>query len=717
MTVLFGFFRPMMYVVLFIHYICILYTIHDKTMEKSDSLSFYFRTFVRLVVLSTIVGFLLRIILMLNGQTTTSFVLKDYFEIFIFGIVNDVCVAFIGTIFIFIDQLFRSPCKYRSPLCYVILGFFVAAFVYLFFFDNALTEFNKHLTHIVCWILLYKCISFSLRAFLPRIRENYSMVIYVLMAFLYVAILFVNTIGEYFFWSEFGVRYNFIAVDYLIYTNEVVGNIMESYPIVPIFVAIALLSLFITYLVIKNGRKIKLPVADMHTKLSATAIYILLITASCFVLTLMSKLQTNNNVYVNELQANGLFKFYNAFWANKLDYDQFYLTLSRAKVEKVLGGVYHSNGMDNITEQGDTLPELHRNIVLIMVESLSAEYLSAFGNKQHITPQIDALIPHSMMIENFYANGNRTVRGLEAVTLSIPPSPGESIIKRTNNNKKLYSVATVLKEKGYRVQFLYGGDSYFDNMKSFFLGNGYEVIDKNNMLPGEVTFSTVWGACDENLFGKSLKVFDRDAASGRPFFAHIMTTSNHRPYLYPDGRIDIPSSSKSREGAVKYTDYAIGEFIKAAQKKPWFKNTIFAIVADHCASSAGSTEVPLDQYHIPALIYAPGFVRPSKINKLVSQMDIMPTIFGLLHFKYRSRFYGQNVLLSAYKPRAVVATYQNLGYLRNNIFTVLSPTRKEMQQRATLTIGRSYTLTPLKGPLQPCLDEAIAHYQSLAYRK
>ena len=685
-------------------------------MRESHPLHFYLKAIIRLVVFTAIIGFILRVVLMFNEQTHTSFFLKDYPQIFIFGFINDVCIAFMGTAFIFINQLFISSTKYRKPQCYFILAFLVALLAYLLFFDRTFTEFNKNVVHIVCWVLVYKCISFSLRTFLPKIRPTYSMVVYLLTIFVYVGAVLVNTIGEYFFWSEFGVRYNFIAVDYLIYTNEVIGNIMESYPIVPIFLVIALFAFIVTYFVAQNKWKLRQPLGDIRLKLSATGIYLLSFVLFGIGATLMEKLQVSSNVYVNELQANGVYKFYNAFLANELNYDQFYLTMPKNRVEQTLNKIYHSHGIDNVAAIKDTMPELHKNIVLIMVESLSAEYLSEFGNEKKITPCLDALVPRSMVFENLYACGNRTVRGLEAVTLSIPPSPGESIIKRSNN-RNLFSVATVLKQKGYKMQFLYGGDSYFDNMREFFSGNGYEVIDKSEMSPEDISFSTVWGACDENLFDKAIKVFDKNAASGRPFYAHIMTTSNHRPYLYPEGKIDISPKTKSRDGGVKYTDYAIGQFLKAAQKKSWFKNTVFIIVADHCASSAGSTEVPLDQYHIPAFIYAPGFVHPMKINKLSSQIDIMPTVFGLLHLSYRSKFYGRDVLQSGYVPRALVATYQNLGYLHDGIFTVLSPTRRFVQQRATPASHHLYTLTPLKITQQKFLEEAIAHYQSIGYRK
>jgi phosphoglycerol transferase MdoB-like AlkP superfamily enzyme len=152
-------------------------------------------------------------------------------------------------------------------------------------------------------------------------------------------------------------------------------------------------------------------------------------------------------------------------------------------------------------------------------------------------------------------------------------------------------------------------------MKEFFNGNGFNVIDQSNFKDYEKTFGTVWGVCDEDLFNKSIKVLNNNAKTGKPFFAHIMTVSNHRPYLYPDGKIDIPSSKKCREGGVKYTDYAIGKFFEMAKKQPWFNNTIFIITADHCASSAGSMDIPLNEYHIPGLIYAPNMIAPSVSKK------------------------------------------------------------------------------------------------------
>ena len=325
---------------------------------------------------------------------------------------------------------------------------------------------------------------------------------------------------------------------------------------------------------------------------------------------------------------------------------------------------------------GDTT-EVHRNVVLISIESLSAEYLAMYGNGDNRTPFLNSLAENSLFFTNLYATGNRTVRGLEALTLCIPPTPGESIIKRKDNKDK-FTTGSVFRSKGYQVKYLYGGDSYFDNMKDFFGGNGYEIVDKSSFTPEEITFSNIWGVCDEDMANKAIKEMNAQAKTGKPFFNHWMTVSNHRPFTYPEGKIDIPPTEKRRIGGVKYTDYALRRFFEMAKQQEWYKNTLFVIVADHCASSAGSTELPLDGYRIPCFIYG-DFIEPKKIDTMMSQIDVMPTVLGLLHFNYTSKFIGQDVLKEGYQPRAYIATYQDLGYLTPEKLTIISPVRKMVQ--------------------------------------
>jgi phosphoglycerol transferase MdoB-like AlkP superfamily enzyme len=213
---------------------------------------------------------------------------------------------------------------------------------------------------------------------------------------------------------------------------------------------------------------------------------------------------------------------------------------------------------------------------------------------------------------------------------------------------------------------------------------------------------------------------NEEARLGKPFFNHIMTVSNHRPYTFPSHKIRVEGNEKSRNGAVKYTDFALSQFFKMAQKQSWYKNTVFVIVADHCASSSGKTELPLDKYKIPALIYSPGFINPENNAVLMSQIDIMPTLFGLLNFSYKSKFYGQDVLKTDYKPRALIATYQDLGLISDNVLTVISPVKKvkqfslKMQPQGTLANNYQifYEEKPLQKERLDLIKKTISYYQT-----
>ena len=219
----------------------------------------------------------------------------------------------------------------------------------------------------------------------------------------------------------------------------------------------------------------------------------------------------------------------------------------------------------------------------------------------------------------------------------------------------------MFRSKGYDSLFLYGGYSYFDNMGAFFGGNGYTVVDRSALAARDIHFENIWDVADEDLFTLSLRQFAHSAAVGKPFFAHIMTTPNHRPFTYPDGRIDIPSH-KQREGGVKCTDWAIGDFLQRARQHAWFKNTVFVITADHCASSAGKSGLPVNHYHIPLLIFSPAHITPGVNTRLMSQIDIAPTLLGLLNFSYRSKFFGYDLnALEAGRERAFIGNYQEVA--------------------------------------------------------
>jgi phosphoglycerol transferase MdoB-like AlkP superfamily enzyme len=500
-----------------------------------------------------------------------------------------------------------------------------------------------------------------------------------LFMFLMIFLLLLNAVSEWIFWDEFNSRFNFIAVDYLVYTTEVLGNIRESYPVSVIIVTLVIVALLIQWLGLQLIKKLSPAVIGFRTRSAILLAYLAAVCASYIWVSSKGRQFSENN-YVNELAANGMYELFAAYRNNELDYKQFYQTLEEKEAFAALQLLIqtpesHFTGNNPLSierEIRNTGGELHKNVVLISVESLSADFLGSFGNKQHITPFLDSIAKQSVLFTNLYATGTRTVRGLEALSLAIPPTPGQSIVRRPGN-EDLFSLGSVFKDKGYDTKFIYGGYGYFDNMGYFFDHNSYRVIDRTALSKKEIDYENIWGVADENLFELAEREIEKSIKNGKPVFAHIMTTSNHRPFTYPEGRIDIPSHT-GREGAVKYTDYTIGRFIQQARTRPWFKNTLFVIVADHCASSAGKTDLPVNRYKIPMLIYSPDFIAPSVMPRLMSQIDLAPTVLGLLNFSYHSKFFGYDIYkLQPGRERAFISTYQSLGYLRDDTLITLKP--------------------------------------------
>ncbi|CAN1511430.1 MdoB Phosphoglycerol transferase and related proteins, alkaline phosphatase superfamily [Flavobacteriaceae bacterium] len=679
-----------------------------------------FSPFYNLALFYILISFVLRMVLVFHPITQTSFVFIDSLKIFTIGLISDGFVFVIATSFLWLYLIFISNSKYYKPYGYIIFGLLVALFLYVASGKTILNEYGGALPKIGLIFVGIKTLLFGLLLFLPKYRSLIRFWLFTFVMFLYVVLILQNGISEYFFWNEFGVKYNFIAVNYLVYTNEVIGNIMESYPVIPLFSGLFLIAGIVTYFIIKRTKNYIEIIPTFIEKLKITGIYLALFGISLLAIPYLAKKENSHNVFANELQANGMYRFYLAFVNNELDYFKFYKTLPENEAFALLGKQIPSiTGVSTLRDIKSDTAETPKNVVLITIESYSADFMKMYGNEQNITPFLDDLAQKSLLFTNLYAVGNRTVRGLEAVTLCFPPTAGESMVKRKDNKDK-FSTGALFKQKGYDVKFLYGGDAFFDNMEDFFIGNGYDIVDKKSFTAEEITFANIWGVCDEDMANKAIKVMNDQAKTGKPFFNHWMTVSNHRPFTYPNNKIDIPGDAKSRDGGVKYTDYALKKFFEMASKQSWFKNTVFVILADHCASSAGKTELPVDKYRIPAMIYSPGFIQPQKYSNVMSQIDVMPTLFGLLNFNYQSKFYGQDVLKSDYNPRALIATYDDLGLIKDNVLTILSPKQIVKQYQLTLKPDQKvpseyqihYDQVPLNKERTDLVNETISFYQT-----
>ena len=546
-------------------------------------------------------------------------------------------------------------------------------------------------------------------------------------------ILVFTFFAEITFWDEFKTRFNFIAVDYLIYTHEVVSNIQESYPLPLLIIGVSAIVFLVLFLFYKKN--VFKSVFSQTTTLKEKCIVLIIGIASClFFATFITNNQAewSSNRYNAEISKSGIYSFFSAFRNNQMVYNEFYTSVNEKEAFNIIrnklgdkNSIFQSNGLTIHRTISDTTnaTSIKKNVVFILVESLSASFMKEFGNEQNITPFLDSLAQKSVFFDNLYATGTRTVRGMEAMTLCIPPTPGQSIVKRPEN-QNLYTISNIFKSKGYNSNFFYGGDGYFDNMNAYFGGNGFTIYDRgrgsvlsdkiktvrNNINDNEVTFENAWGICDEDIFSKMLNVADEHYKNNKPFFNFVMTTSNHRPFTYPDNAIDIPSGT-NREGAVKYTDYAIKKMFQKAKNKPWFKNTVFVIIADHCASSAGKDEIDVANYHIPAFIVNFPQDINQKVKKQCSQIDVFPTLFSMMNWNYESNFFGKNVFNPNFEERALVGTYRKLVLMKKEKIMILSDQKKQ----AFYTWNkRDNSLKKL--PMDKTfLDETISWYQTADY--
>ncbi len=540
--------------------------------------------------------------------------------------------------------------------------------------------------------------------------------------FVYVAFLlygyglFFTQVAEWLFWEEFGVRFNFISVDYLIYRREVADNIAQSYPL-GLFFGSMLVATVVVSLLIRGSVKKAVRADEAFGRRVAIGMLLLCLPLFAYFTVGQSLQDISDNRYENELAANGIYQFFHAFKANELNYDTFYATLPEETVALRLRRLVGSGGATFIGQDpfdlrrripGAKKGGRRLNIILVSVESLSAKYLDFFGNGKGITPYLDELVGDALFFTNFYATGTRTARGLESITLSVPPTPGRSLLKRPENTG-LFCLGSVFQDMGYDTKFLYGGRGYFDNMNTFFSRNGYGVVDISDVPKKQISFENAWGMADEDLFRRTIIEADVDYAKGQPFFFQVMTTSNHRPYTYPEGRIDIPSGT-GRSGAVKYADYALHFLLEKSRSHPWFADTVFVIVADHCAGSAGRVQLPIFRYHIPLFIYAPHHVAPRKIDTLASQIDIAPTLLGLLGLPHESRFFGRDILrMAPGEGRALIGNYQRLGLYRRGKLAYLSP-----KQRIDIVddpLGTAAARQEIRPEDRELVDDTISYYQ------
>lgn len=320
------------------------------------------------------------------------------------------------------------------------------------------------------------------------------------------------------------------------------------------------------------------------------------------------------------------------------------------------------------------------NLVIILQESLGAGFVESLGGKP-VTPNLEKLKAEGIWFEQLYATGTRSVRGIEAVVTGFQPTPADSTVKLSLSQKNFFSLASLLEKQGYVTEFIYGGESHFDNMRGFFMGNGFQQIVDQKDYKNPV-FVGSWGASDEDLLNKTHEQLLAHHASGKPFFTLAFSSSNHAPFEFPDGRIELYEQPKATDNnAVKYADYAIGEFFKKAKASPYWQDTVFLIVADHDIRVRGETLVPIEHFHIPGLILGAD-IQPKTVTAIASQIDLPVTVLSLMGVQAQHPMTGHDLsnVPADYLGRAMMQYNYNFGWMEQT---------KEANQVVVLREGKA----------------------------
>ncbi len=336
-----------------------------------------------------------------------------------------------------------------------------------------------------------------------------------------------------------------------------------------------------------------------------------------------------------------------------------------------------------------------KNLVILLQESLGAQFVGSLGGLP-LTPNIDALSKEGWAFEQLYATGTRSVRGIEAVLTGFTPTPAQAVVKLGKSQTNFFTIADLLKQRGYDTSFIYGGESHFDNMRSFFLGNGFTTIVEQKDFKNPV-FEGSWGASDEDLMAKANETFAAQHKEGKPFFSLVFSSSNHDPFEFPDNRIALYEQPKqTRNNAAKYADYAVGEFFKKARASDYWQDTLFLVIADHDSRVGGASLVPIPRFHIPGVILGDG-IAPRKDPRIVSQIDMAPTLLSLMGISADYPMLGKDLtrMPADWPGRAIMQYDKNFALMRGRDVVILQP---ERAPEGFIYEDATETLTPAQQP-------------------
>ncbi|MBH2035007.1 MAG: LTA synthase family protein [Pseudomonadales bacterium] len=292
-----------------------------------------------------------------------------------------------------------------------------------------------------------------------------------------------------------------------------------------------------------------------------------------------------------------------------------------------------------------------KNVVVILMESFAGHFVGALGSPLNITPNFDKLAKEGLLFKRFFSNGTHTHQGMFATMACFPNLPGFEYLMRTpEGGHKFSGLPQLLSPRGFDNLYVYNGNFQWDNQSGFFSNQGMTNFIGREDFVNPVFMDPTWGVSDQDMFDRGALELEQNYGS-KPFYALLQTLSNHTPYALP---IDLPVERVSGQGssdehltAMRYSDWALGQFFEKARKAPYFKETLFVIVGDHgFGADEQLTEMDLHRFNVPLLLIAPGIQEKFGTSSEVvgTQIDVVPTIMGRLGGEVRHQCWGRDLL-------------------------------------------------------------------------
>ncbi|MCD8555066.1 MAG: sulfatase-like hydrolase/transferase [Bacteroides graminisolvens] len=487
---------------------------------------------------------------------------------------------------------------------------------------------------------------------LPHFAQGARRVYFALISFV-MATVFVSDMALYSYW---GFRLDSTPLFYFFSSPKDalasvgIGIVIAGFAIMAVLTVLFYLLFFQCFA--KEYRDMRIPL-----KRGRVSIVLLLVTAALFipirggfsVSTMnISRAYFSEKMSLNHAAINPMFSLLESV-SRESDFKNQYRFMEADKADALFQEMKDAGAADSIPQ---LFNQKRPNVVFIILESFMSKTMTSLKGLPDVAVNMDKFAEEGVLFTNFYANSFRTDRGLVAILSGYPAQPTTSIMKYPRKTESLPSIPRSLKANGYNLQYYYGGDANFTNMRSYLVSTGINDIVSDKDFPITERLSK-WGAHDHVVFNRMIA--DLLKEQKEPFMKILQTSSSHEPYEVPYHKLSNPYLN-----SVAYADSCLGRFIAQFKQTKWWKNSVVVLVPDHARRYPDNlSDFAIERYQIPLILIGGAVKQPTKVSVYASQIDLAATLLSQLQMKHDEFAFSKNIMNPA-SPHFAYFTFPNM---------------------------------------------------------